>query len=153
MGWMMIFATIPIGVLGVLFSKQIKGEFRSLYVISGAMIGVALLLVAAEEYVRHREKRGLHGKRLDEVTWTDTLGASNIKSSYLNLALDVHHEAHVEGVENGTHKITIAPQAGCLNIGAVSVNGVQIGSGPMTVSVKVAASDKTLSTQIWVACE
>jgi hypothetical protein len=88
-----------------------------------------------------------------QVTWTDTLGGSNIKSSYLNLALDVHHEAHVEGVENGTHKITIAPQSGCSNIGTVSVNGVQIGSGPMSVSVEVAASDKTLATQIWVACE
>jgi hypothetical protein len=89
----------------------------------------------------------------EQVTWTDTLGASNIKSSYLNLALDVHHEAHVEGVENGTHKIAIAAQNGCTNIGNVSVNGVSIGSGPMTVSVNVSASDKTLSTQIWVACE
>jgi hypothetical protein len=88
-----------------------------------------------------------------QVTWTDTLGATNIKSSYLNLALDVHHEAHVEGVENGTHQITFASQSLCANPGTVSVNGVTIGSGSMTVSVKVAASDKTLATQIWVACE
>jgi undecaprenyl-diphosphatase len=73
LGWMMIVATIPIGALGVLFSKQIKGEFRSLYVISGAMIGVALLLVAAEEYVRRRERRGLRGKTLEEVTWADAI--------------------------------------------------------------------------------
>jgi hypothetical protein len=87
-----------------------------------------------------------------QVTWTDTLGASNLKSSYLNLALDVHHEAHVEGVENGTHKIAIASQSGCSNVGQITVNGVLIGSGPQTVSVRVAASDKTLATQIWVAC-
>ena len=88
-----------------------------------------------------------------QVTWTDTLGAQNVKSSYLNLALDVHHEAHVEGVENGTHKITFGAQSLCANPGGVTVNGVSIGSGPQTVSVKVAASDKTLATQIWVACQ
>jgi hypothetical protein len=87
-----------------------------------------------------------------QVTWTDTLGASNLKSSYLNLALDVHHEAHVEGVENGTHRIAIASQSGCANVGQITVNGVLIGAGPQTISVKVAASDKTLATQIWAAC-
>jgi undecaprenyl-diphosphatase len=73
LGWMMIAATVPIGLLGLLFSRQIKGPLRSLYVISGAMIGVALLLVLAEEYVRRRQRRGLTGKSLEEVTWGDAL--------------------------------------------------------------------------------
>jgi len=46
-------------------------------------------------------------------TWTDPLGASNNKWSYENLALDIHHEAHVEDVENGTHLIAIGNQTGC----------------------------------------
>ena len=50
------------------------------------------------------------------------------------------------------HKSAIASQSGCSNIGQITVNGVLIGSGPQTVSVKVGASDKTLATQIWVAC-
>src|SRR5213594_3308102 len=58
-----------------------------------------------------------------EITWTDTLGASNNKWSYENLALDIHHEAHVESVEDGVHSITIANQAGCI-AGAVYVSGV-----------------------------
>ena len=70
-----------------------------------------------------------------QIIWTDTLGGSNQKWSYENLALDIHHEAHVEAVEDGTHKITIANQAGC-TVGAVYVAGVlQPKSGAQTVSV------------------
>jgi hypothetical protein len=71
------------------------------------------------------------------ITWTDPLGASNNKWSYENLALDIHHEAHVEAVEDGTHSITVANQAGC-TVGAVYVAGVlQSKSGPQTISIKV----------------
>jgi len=72
-----------------------------------------------------------------EITWTDTLGASNNKWSYENLALDIHHEAHVESVENGTHTITIGNQPGC-TVGSISVAGsVLPNSGPQSVSVWV----------------
>jgi len=69
------------------------------------------------------------------ITWTDTLGASNNKWSYENLALDIHHEAHVEAVEDGIHTITIENQAGC-TVGDVYVDGVrQRRSGPQSVNV------------------
>ena len=82
---------------------------------------------------------GLDGTLLDGMlaTWTDTLGASNNKYSYEDLARDVHHEAHVEDVENGTHAITVGNQVGCM-VGAVYVNGVrQPKAGPQTVSIAV----------------
>lgn len=47
------------------------------------------------------------------VTWTDTLGASNIKYSEYNPAILAFHEAHVEAAEPGEHKITITDQPGC----------------------------------------
>ncbi len=80
---------------------------------------------------------GPNGNILDGlgITWTDTLGGSNRKWSYEDLSLDIHHEAHVEAVEDGTHKITIANQAGC-TVGAVYVAGLlQSKKGPQTVSV------------------
>jgi hypothetical protein len=43
------------------------------------------------------------------ITWTDTLGASNVK--WTDPATNL--EAHVEAVENGTHQIAIANQTGC----------------------------------------
>jgi hypothetical protein len=71
------------------------------------------------------------------VTWTDTLGASNNKWSYEDLLHDIHHEAHVESVEQGTHYITIADQAGCF-VGVVYANGAALHKlGPQTVTVDV----------------
>jgi hypothetical protein len=87
------------------------------------------------------------------ITWTDTLGASNNKWSYENLALDIHHEAHVENVENGTHYITIANQAGC-TVGAVYVNGVlQPKSGPQTIKIMVPQSFSSDTVFLDVACQ
>jgi hypothetical protein len=71
------------------------------------------------------------------VTWTDSLGASNNKWSYENLLLDVHHEAHVESVEDGTHYFAIGNQAGCY-VGSVFVDGrAQPKTGPQTIKINV----------------
>ena len=70
------------------------------------------------------------------IMWTDTLGASNNKWSYEDLAHDIHHEAHVEDVENGTHYITIPNQAGC-TVGDVFMAGNYQGTGAQTVAVWV----------------
>ncbi len=84
----------------------------------------------------------LDGTLLDGMlaTWTDTLGGSNNKYSYEDLARDVHHEAHVEDVENGTHSITVGNQPGCM-VGPVYVSGArQPKAGPQTVSVTIKSS-------------
>jgi hypothetical protein len=80
---------------------------------------------------------GLGGTLVDAagVTWTDTLGGSNTKYAYEDLALDVHHEARVDNVETGAHEIAIDNQPGCA-IGTVYVGGKrQPKTGPQTVTV------------------
>jgi len=94
------------------------------------------------------------GELLDGMlaTWTDPLGGSNNKYSYLNLALDVHHEAHVEDVENGTHSITVGDQIGCA-VGNVYVDGVrQPKSGPQTVSINVKSNFTAGTIFVDVSC-
>lgn len=71
MGWMMIVGTIPIVVCGLAFKKQIDTDWRSLYVIAAAMIGLAAVLALAEAWVRWHARRGIPRKRLDGVTWRD----------------------------------------------------------------------------------
>jgi hypothetical protein len=97
----------------------------------------------------------VYGNLLDGrgITWTDTLGASNSKWSYENLALDIHHEAHVEGVEDGVHTITIDNQAGC-TVGSVYVAGVlQHKSGPQSVSVRADSTWNGDTVFIDVICQ
>ena len=58
LGWLVIIGSIPVGVVGLLFKKQIEGTFtKSLWVIATMMIVVALLLAIAE-FVG-KKKRGM----------------------------------------------------------------------------------------------
>ena len=87
-----------------------------------------------------------------QITWTDTLGASNRKSSYYNAALNVNHEAHVEAVEDGTHQITIDHQPGC-TVGGVFIDGEWAPQdGPQTVNVVISKRDREITVFIDVGC-
>ena len=44
MGWMMIVATVPIVICGLLFKDTIETTLRSLYIVAGALIGLAIIL-------------------------------------------------------------------------------------------------------------
>ncbi|MCS6884653.1 MAG: undecaprenyl-diphosphatase UppP [Acidobacteriota bacterium] len=49
LGWYVAIGSLPIGILGLLFKDFIEGAFtKNLYVISGSLIGLALLLFLAE---------------------------------------------------------------------------------------------------------
>jgi undecaprenyl-diphosphatase len=55
MGWYLIWATIPIGVLGLLFEDSIKTTFRALGLISCTLIGLGIILLIADRRgTRHR---------------------------------------------------------------------------------------------------
>lgn len=60
LGWAIAIGTVPIVIVGVLFEKSIKSDWRSLYVIAGSLILVGLVLLLAE-------KVGKHTKRLEDV--------------------------------------------------------------------------------------
>jgi undecaprenyl-diphosphatase len=55
LGWYLILATIPIGILGLAFSDQIETGARDLYLIASMLIVFGLLLGAAD-YVGRRER-------------------------------------------------------------------------------------------------
>jgi hypothetical protein len=71
--------------------------------------------------------------------WTDTLGAQNVKWVYSTPFFS--KTAHVEGVEPGTHQITIYNQPGC-TIAEVDTSFPGqptrlVGTGPQTVTVTI----------------
>ncbi len=73
MGWMMIVATVPIVICGLLFKHEIETVLRSLYVVTTTMIALAVVLAIAEGVVRARRQRGIAQKDLHHVTWTDAI--------------------------------------------------------------------------------
>jgi undecaprenyl-diphosphatase len=73
LGWMIAVATLPIIVCGVLFKDHIKTTLRSLYVMSAALAGVALLLALAEWVIARRRAVGIEGRDVNEVGWADAI--------------------------------------------------------------------------------
>jgi undecaprenyl-diphosphatase len=67
MGWYVIIATIPVGVVGLLAKDLITGDLRSLWVVAIALIAWSLVMYAAERFARQdRPERDLGVK--DAVT-------------------------------------------------------------------------------------
>ena len=64
--WWILFATLPIAVLGLLFKDLIETGFRSLYVVSASLIVFSLLL----QYAEWRSKRS---RGADSVRFADTV--------------------------------------------------------------------------------
>jgi undecaprenyl-diphosphatase len=60
LGWLVIIGSLPVGVVGLLFKKQIEGTFtKNLFVIATMMIVVAVLLMIAE-FVGKRNRGMMH---------------------------------------------------------------------------------------------
>lgn len=66
MAWYLVLGTIPVSVFGLLFKDFITGGARSLYVIAGSLIGLALILWFAD---RHADKT----REVPDLTWKHIL--------------------------------------------------------------------------------
>lgn len=62
--WYLAAATIPVGVVGLLFNKQAETTWRNPIVIASMLIGVAIIMIVAEKISRPY-------KHMDEITPTD----------------------------------------------------------------------------------
>lgn len=66
MGWYLILATIPAGLLGVLIKDTVEAAFHSALAVGGFLIVTAALLYIAEWL-------GKRSRKLEEMTWKDAL--------------------------------------------------------------------------------
>lgn len=67
LGWMIIAGTVPIVVIGLLFKDMIEGALtKNLYVISGSLIVLAVILAIAEKTAKFR-------KDIKDVTFLDSI--------------------------------------------------------------------------------
>jgi undecaprenyl-diphosphatase len=66
LGWLIIIGTLPVSIVGLLFRHQIEGAFtKNLWVISGSLIGLAIVLTVAE--VVGRQRRGMEDLRISDA--------------------------------------------------------------------------------------
>jgi len=65
LAWFILIGTLPIVVCGLAFKRYIVGELRSLYVISGSLIVLGMLLWVAE-------KRAAFHREIQHIGWMDS---------------------------------------------------------------------------------
>ena len=73
MGWMIVAGTLPIVIFGLLFKSEIESSLRSLYWVSGALVGLALILSLAEGKIQNRLKNDLPLKSMADIGWKEAL--------------------------------------------------------------------------------
>jgi undecaprenyl-diphosphatase len=73
MGWMIVAGTLPIVFFGLLFKSEIETSLRSLYWVSSALIGLALILSLAEKKIKLRLEKDLPLKSMKEIGWKEAL--------------------------------------------------------------------------------
>jgi len=66
LGWAIGFATIPVGLAGLMLKDLVEHDLRSTLVIAITTIGFGLLLMGADMTARRQ-------RRLDEINWKDVL--------------------------------------------------------------------------------
>ena len=88
------------------------------------------------------------------LTWTDTLGSTNNKYSYV--LPSGHHFAHVEAVEAGVHGVTVSDQPGCKVVKFFCYDTKQWCSadlnGPGTIDVTIKQKDPVWTKYLIVYC-
>ncbi|QSQ22867.1 undecaprenyl-diphosphate phosphatase [Pyxidicoccus parkwayensis] len=64
LAWFVLVGTLPVGICGLLFKKLIENQFRSLYIIAGSLIVLAIILFVVERIASHQ-------RTLADMRWKD----------------------------------------------------------------------------------
>ncbi|HYL38054.1 MAG TPA: undecaprenyl-diphosphate phosphatase [Bryobacteraceae bacterium] len=73
--WLLAVASVPVGIVGYLFDKQVESTWRSPYIVGAMLIAIGILIWIAE-------RRRVGDKSLAQVSWSDgvTIGCGQALS-------------------------------------------------------------------------
>jgi undecaprenyl-diphosphatase len=118
LGWLIIIGTLPVAIVGLLFRHQIEGALtKNLWVISGSLIGLALLLTVAE--IVGRQRRGM-----DELKISDAVIVGVAQSFALIPGSSRSGSTITGGLFAGLKRETAARFSFLLSIPAVAASGL-----------------------------
>jgi undecaprenyl-diphosphatase len=117
LGWYLILATVPVGVFGLLFSGTIEDGARNLWVITSALIGLAVVLFAAE-------RLGTRRRGEEQITTTDAIVVGAAQAVALIPGASRSGVTITAGLFCGLTRETAARFSFLLSIPAVVLSGV-----------------------------
>jgi undecaprenyl-diphosphatase len=118
LGWLILLGSIPIGVVGLLFKKQIEGTFtKNLWVIATMMVAVALALALAE-------KVGAKRRGMEELGVGDALTVGFAQMLALIPGASRSGSTIMGGLFAGERRETAARFSFLLSIPAITASGL-----------------------------
>ena len=118
LGWLIFLGSLPIGVVGLAFKKQIEGAFtKNLWVIATMMVVVALLLLIAE-------KVGARRKGIEELGLGDALAVGLAQVLSLIPGASRSGSTIMGGLFAGERRETAARFSFLLSIPAITASGL-----------------------------
>jgi undecaprenyl-diphosphatase len=124
MGWMIAVGTVPIVVCGLAFKAHIETSARSLYVISAALAGVAILLALAEAVVVWRRFAGIDERGINEVRWRDAIVVGFAQAAALVPGTSRSGATILGGLLSGLSRETAARFSFLLSIPSILAAGI-----------------------------
>ena len=117
MGWYVIAATVPIGMLGLAFRDQIETGARNLWIIASALVGVGLVMLVAERVASR--KRGE-----EEVTLRDAVVVGLAQAAALVPGVSRSGATITAGLFLGLRREAAARFSFLLSVPAIVLSGV-----------------------------
>jgi undecaprenyl-diphosphatase len=117
LGWYLILATLPVGLLGLIFSHQIETGARNLWVIGVALIAMALALAAAERLGSRRREE-------EDINTTDATVVGLAQSLALVPGVSRSGATITAGLFRGLERVAAARFSFLLSIPAVVAAGM-----------------------------
>jgi undecaprenyl-diphosphatase len=117
MGWYLILATVPVGVLGFLFRHSIETGARNLWVLAVALIVMALVLMVAE-------LRGSRTRDEEELNRTDAIIVGTAQALALVPGVSRSGSTIAAGLFRGLDRVAAARFSFLLSIPAVVASGL-----------------------------
>lgn len=118
LGWLVIIGSIPVGIVGLVFKKQIEGTFtKNLWVIATMMIVVAILLGIAELV-------GKRNRSMEELTIRDALAVGFAQVLALIPGSSRSGSTMMGGLFAGQTRETAARFSFLLSIPAIAASGL-----------------------------
>lgn len=117
MGWYLILATIPVGVFGVAFTHQIETAARNLWVVSIALIAMALILAIAE-------RSGKRDRDEEDLNRADAAVVGTAQALALIPGVSRSGATITAGLFRGLDRVTAARFSFLLSVPAVVASGL-----------------------------
>ena len=124
LAWMIVLGTVPIVICGIVFKRLIEEDLRSLYVMSGALIGLALLLAAGEAWYAGRQRAGKPFKHVDEMSWLDAMTVGVAQAIALIPGVSRSGVTILGGIFRGMNRADAARYSFLLSLPAIFAAGV-----------------------------